>query len=91
MPIKVLSRCWEIDEQKLGEGIVLMNDMLESLGDWVKHEDYGVMKEKLQVVYEQFLDYVANGEEDRARRSEASPFGDSASKTLYNTISRTKQ
>ena len=79
------------DELKWGKGIVLMDDVLKSLGGaqrgwngWVKHEDYDVMKEKLRAVYEQFLDYMANGDDERASWSEAWPFGDSLPKTLCN-------
>lgn len=79
------------DELKWGKGIVLMDDVLYSLGGaqrgwngWVKHEDYDVMKRKLRVVYEQFLDYMANDDDERASWSKAWRFGDSLPKTLCN-------
>jgi hypothetical protein len=85
------------DELKWGESIILMDDVLNSLGGaqrgwngWVKHEDYGVMKEKLRIVYEQFLDLMSNNEVERARWSEAWPFGESYPKVLCNTYRRAK-
>jgi hypothetical protein len=87
----------EEDEQKWGEGILLMDNVLESLGGaqrgwngWVRHEDYGAMKEKLRVVHEQFLDHMTNSEKEKARWNEAWPFGDSTPKSLCNAIPRTK-
>ncbi|KAI9681175.1 MAG: hypothetical protein M1817_002457 [Caeruleum heppii] len=74
----------EQDEEKWGKGIVLVDQVLTSLGGaqrgwdgWVAHEDYDLMKEKLQTVRNQFLDYMSNDARDRARWSAVWPFGGS--------------
>lgn len=59
------------DQQKWKEGVQLMEYILEALGDaesgwqgWVSHEEYAQMKVKLEIVKEQFLDYMAQNQAD---------------------------
>ncbi|KAK2740936.1 Phosphotransferase enzyme [Myotisia sp. PD_48] len=69
-------------ELRWTEGILLMNDLLESLGGldpgwegWAKHEDYGPLKERLALVREQFVEYQAGGDKEAAKAWEAAwPF-----------------
>jgi hypothetical protein len=71
------------DQKKWEEGVQLMGDVLEALGGaengwegWSSHEDYEVLKRKLEIVKEQFLDHVARNEEERREWERAWPFQD---------------
>ncbi|PGH15282.1 hypothetical protein AJ80_05635 [Polytolypa hystricis UAMH7299] len=56
----------EVDQQKWGGGVQMLEDVIEALGGaengwdgWVSHEDYEQLKQKLQIVKDQFWDHVA--------------------------------
>lgn len=74
----------EADQRKWEEGVQLMEDVLDASGgaaengwqDWVSHEDYDRMKEKLAIVREQFLDHVAENNEEREAWATVWPFQD---------------
>ncbi|KAJ9196680.1 hypothetical protein DTO164E3_6210 [Paecilomyces variotii] len=73
----------EVDQQKWEEGVQLMEDVLEALGGsengwqgWVNHEDYSQMKGKLSTVRKQFLDHMAENEEEREAWDRVWPFQD---------------
>src|SRR5690606_8013549 len=60
-------------EEKWAEGVMLMDDVLESLGGtvrgwdgWVSHEDYEHLKQKLTLVREQFIEYHAGSDKEAA-------------------------
>jgi hypothetical protein len=60
-----------------------MENILEALGGsengwqgWVSHEDYSQMKGKLSTVRKQFLDHMAENEEEREAWDQVWPFQD---------------
>lgn len=71
------------EEQKWGEGVQMMENVLEALGGapngwdgWSSYEDYGALQKKLQIVKAQFLDYVASTKEEREAWERVWPFQD---------------
>lgn len=87
----------QVDEYKWVRGIEMMDAVLDSIGNaqrgwngWVKREDYAVMRGKLQRVFEEFLDVVANNDEERARWSEVWPFGEPYPKVLCDAYRQEK-
>ncbi|KAL9600976.1 MAG: hypothetical protein Q9179_003029 [Wetmoreana sp. 5 TL-2023] len=68
---------------KWSECTALLTSVMESLGnlpsDWdgaVSHEDFLTVKERLQVVREEFLNHMAKTNEERSQWAEAWPFKD---------------
>ncbi|QSS53026.1 phosphotransferase enzyme family protein [Histoplasma capsulatum var. duboisii H88] len=71
----------DVNQRKWEEGVQLMEDVLEALGGsengwqgWVSHEDYSQMKGKLSIVRKQFLDHMAENEEEREAWDRVWPF-----------------
>lgn len=67
-----------------GAGVQLKADVLESLGGaeggdwegWSTHEDYDQLKEKLVLVKEQFIEYLAKTPKEQEAWERAWPFRD---------------
>jgi hypothetical protein len=60
-----------------------MDNVLEALGGsekgwqgWVSHEEHGPMKERLESVRGQFLEYLSKNDEERETWARAWPFRD---------------
>ncbi|KMU91878.1 hypothetical protein CIHG_09730 [Coccidioides immitis H538.4] len=76
--------CQQELEVKWVEGIVLMDDVLESLGGticgwdgWVSHEDYEALKQKLDLVRKQFIEHFAGDDREAAKAwAQAWPFNE---------------
>ncbi|KAM5468853.1 hypothetical protein MauCBS54593_004848 [Microsporum audouinii] len=73
----------EEDQKKWEEGVQMMEDVLEALGGaengwdgWSSHEDYAVLKKKMAIVKEQFLDHMAKNKEERSAWENVWPFRD---------------
>ncbi|RJE24525.1 Phosphotransferase enzyme family [Aspergillus sclerotialis] len=71
------------EEQKWGEGVQMMENVLAALGGapngwdgWSSHEDYEALKNKLQIVNAQFLDYMESSKEEREAWERVWPFQD---------------
>lgn len=70
------------DEEKWGAGVELMHDVLEAVGayqgwdGWVNHNNYNKMKERLQLVQDQFLSHHARNDDEKSKWMKAWPFVD---------------
>lgn len=65
----------DVDQQRWGEGVQMLEDVIEALGGaengwdgWESHEGYEPLKQKLETVKDQFLDHVA-GDKMAARNA----------------------
>ncbi|EZG01032.1 hypothetical protein H106_08392 [Trichophyton rubrum CBS 735.88] len=72
-----------VDQQRWEEGVQMKGDVLEALGGaahgwagWSSHEDYDVLTKKLEIVKEQFLEYMANNEAEKTAWENVWPYRD---------------
>ncbi|KZF23492.1 phosphotransferase enzyme family protein [Xylona heveae TC161] len=73
----------DADQQKWEEGVQLMEDVIDALGGaengwqgWVSHEEYDQLKKKLEIVRKQFVEHMAQNEEEREVWDRVWPFQD---------------